>query len=182
MKRTLALLIAVGLISTAQAQTNTPQSFFASVTKYFTEFNPSLTNTFASTKKLEAWTSLDSVQGNSSSEAKLLDAIGLSYTVYDHISLENVLRTSGIAGVIASDQLGIGFSIVHVDTKLTFYGDMGYNLENNRTLAHFKDSLFGEIGVRARKALTDNTFAGVGLGVRVPDASQVYQVIVGFTF
>jgi len=176
---TLAIIL-FGSLS-ANAQTNTPQSFFTTVTKYFTEFNPNLTNTFGAHKG-EAWTSVDSIQGNGSDSAKLADAIGLQYSVYDHLSLENVLRTSGIAGVIVSDQLGLGINFVLVDAKITLYGDVGYTLENNRTFANFKDSLFGEVGVRAKKALTENTYAGVGLGVQLPNASQVYQFMVGFTF
>ncbi len=178
MKKLLSLsLIAFALA--AKAQTNTPQSFFGTVSSYFTTHNLELTNTFGAHKG-EAWTSLDSIQGNGSTSAKLADAIGLQYSVYDHLSLENVLRTSGIAGTIVGDQFGLGINFVIIDTKLTLYGDAGYNLENSSP--KFKDNLFGEIGVRAKKALTDNTFAGVGLGVRIPNASQVYQVMVGFTF
>jgi len=183
MKTKLILLSAILLCITASAQvTNTPLSFFGSVTEYFTSHNLNLTNAFGAHKG-EAWTSLDSIQGNASTSAKLADAIGLQYSVYDHLSIESVLRTSGVAGTIVSEQTGLGLNFVIIDTKLTLYADAGYDLEKSHlTGSKFKDDLFGEIGVRAKKALTENTFAGVGLGVRLPDASQVYQVIVGFTF
>lgn len=178
---TIALTLSAFNLAAQTATTNTPQSFFATVTKYFTEFNPNLTNTFGAHKG-EAWTSLDSIQGNGSSDAKLDDAIGLQYSVYDHLSLENVLRTSGIAGTIVSDQLGIGLNFTVIDAQITLYGDAGYNLEHNNTFANFKDSIFGEVGARAKKALSENTFAGVGLGVQFPKAIQVYQFMVGFTW
>ncbi len=183
MKKLLSLLLlSIGLVANAQSLTNTPQSFFGTVSSYFTSHNLGLTNTFG-LHNGEAWTSLDSIQGNASSSAKLADAIGFQYSVYDHLSLENVLRTSGVAGTIVSDQLGLGLNFVIIDTKITFYGDGGYDLEKSRLVgSKFKDDLFGEIGVRAKKAMTEFTYAGVGFGVRLPDASQVYQVMVGFTF
>ena len=176
-------VLALGLSAQAQVGTNlTPQSFFHTIGGYFTTHNLELTNTFGAHKG-EAWTSLDSIQGNASTSAKLADAVGFQYSVYDHLSLENVLRTSGVAGTIVSDQLGLGLNFVVIDTKITFYADAGYDFEKSRLAgSKFKDDLFGEVGVRVKKALTENTFGGVGLGIRLPDASQVYQVMVGFTF
>lgn len=177
-----SLLLIIGLSAFGQASTNTPKSFFETFGSYFTSHNLELTNTFGAHKG-EAWTSLDSIQGNVSTSAKLADAIGFQYSVYDHLSLENVLRTSGVAGTLTTEQLGIGLNFVIIDTKITFYLDGGYDLEKSRLAgSKFKDNLFGEAGVRGKKALTENTFAGVGLGIRIPDAAQVYQVLVGFTF
>ena len=182
MKKTLLTIGLVAITSVINAQsTNTPQSFYTTFTKYFTEFNPELTNTFG-LNKVEVWTSVDSIQGSVDTESKLADALGIQYKFYDHLSVENVLRTSGIAGTILSDQVGVGFNLVVVDAELTVYADGGYNLEHNRVSKKFKDSVFGELGLRAKKALSLNTYAGVGLGVRVPDSTQVYQLIVGFSF
>jgi hypothetical protein len=176
---TALLALAIG----AKAQPTNAPSFFDSLTGYFTSHNLELTNTFGAHKG-EAWTSFDSVQGNTSQQAKLLDAIGFQYSVYDHLSLENVVRMSGIAGTVATEQVGVGLNFVIIDTKITFYADGGYDIEKSRLTTHpkFKDDLFGELGVRGRKALTANTFAGIGMGIRVPDATQVYQVMAGFTF
>lgn len=171
------------LALSSSAQSNTPVSFIHTVGGYFTSHNLELTNTFGITHKADIWTSLDSIQGDKATNAKLADAVGISYTVYDHLSLENVLRTSGIAGTIVSDQFGVGLNFVVIDTKLTLYGDAGYNIENSRlTGTKFQDNLFGEIGIRVKKALTENTYAGIGLGVQLPNTAQVYQIVAGFTF
>lgn len=181
--KNLLILSASLLTLNVSAQSNTPVSFIHTVEGYFISHNPDLTNTFGATHKADIWTSLDSIQGDKASAAKLADAVGIAYTVYDHLSLENVLRTSGIAGTIVSDQFGVGLNFTVIDTRLTLYGDGGYNIENSHLAGtKFKDNLFGEVGIRVKKALTENTYAGIGLGVQLPNAAQVYQVVAGFTF
>lgn len=170
--------LALALVG-ANAQSNTIPSFFSSIGGYFTTHNTNLAGTFGLNKG-ELWTSVDSIQGNASTAAKLADAVGASYTVYDHLALEGVLRTSGIAGTVVDGQIGPSLNFVLIDVKLTLYADAGYDLEG--THKHTYDALYGELGIRLKKALTEHTYAGVGLGVRVPDASQVYQVMAGFTF
>lgn len=187
MKKLLSVIIGLSLIGgsviNAQQITNiTPVSFIHTVGSYFTSHNLELTNTFGSGHKFDLWTSIDSIQGNGNSAAHLADAIGISYVVYDHISLENVLRTSGIAGTIMTEQFGVGLNYTVIDTKLTLYADAGYDKGNSLTHSKFQDNLFGEVGLRVKKALTENTYAGIGLGLQFPSNVQVYQVVAGFTF
>jgi hypothetical protein len=46
----------------------------------------------------------------------------------------------------------------------------------------FKDSVFGEIGVRVQKALTTHTYAYVSLGAILPQNAQVFGIGTGVTF
>src|SRR5712664_3144083 len=150
MKKLLFLiLLLLGASLQAQQATNTPQSFYQSVFGYFTSHNLNLTNAFI--HKAEVWTSVDSIQGVKGVDTKLADAVGIQYSVYDHLSLENVLRTSGLAGVIVSDQFGLGINFVVIDTKITLYADAGYDKAKSLLVgSKFRDDIYGELGVRVK--------------------------------
>jgi len=177
MKKTIAiigtatLLIASALTSRAQS-TNSVGSFFGTVQSYFTSFNTNLDTTFAS-ERGSIWTGVDSIQGGS---VALANCLGASYKVYKGLSLESVTRNSGIAGTVVSEQSGLGLNFVIHDTKLTGYADFGY------ALGEAKDKLYGELGLRVQKALTEHTFAGVSVGAQLPANRQVFSAFAGFTF
>lgn len=174
MKRlTLITLLASAFV--AGAQTNNG-SFFGTVSQYFTTFNPSLTNTFAA--KTTLWTGVDSQQGSGSS---LMNEIGVSYNAYGPLSIESVTRDGGVAGTLISQQIGLGLNFKIIDTRLTVYADAGYKLDSPAN-SKFQDDLYGEIGIRVAKALTDHTFAWVGIGAQFPTKAQIFEGGVGFTF
>lgn len=160
--------------SKAEGQSNaTPAgSFFGTVQNYFTSFNTNLDATFA-TERGSLWTSFDSIQGG---RVPLANSLGLSYNVFKAISAESVTRNSGIAGTVLSEQVGLGLNFIVHDTKLTGYADGGY------AFSEPSQKLYGEIGLRVVKALTEHTFAGVGIGLQVPANRQVLSASVGFTF
>jgi len=91
------------------------------------------------------------------------------------LSLEVQGRDSGVAGSIVNAQAGLGLNYRYYDVKLTAYVDGGYNFMG-------VNKMFGEIGLRAQKALTKNTYAGIGLGVLIPGGGRVIQAFTGFTF
>ena len=203
MKRFSFVFLAVGLLAATGFAQNSPQStvpspqpaeapappansgsFFQSVTGYFTSFNTNLDGTFLQ-EHGSIWTGVDSIQGG---PVPLANSIGLSYDLYRptnsavRISVENVLRNSGVAGTVLSEGMGLGMSWVVHDTKLTAYLDGVYGVGGEAANAKFMDRLNAEIGLRVQKALTDHTFAGVGFAVQLPSNRQVLSATVGFTF
>lgn len=171
----------IGLSGQVQAQ-STNGNFFGSVTSYFSSFNTNLDSNFGS-ERVSVWTGVDSIQGGTT---PLANQLGIGYDVYSTygadglkktaIQFENVLRNSGVAGTVVSDQAGFGLSFIVHDVKLTAYADAGYDLQAPH------EKIYGEIGLRAFKALTEHTFAGVGIGAQVPANRQVLSVFAGFTF
>lgn len=176
------LICVIGAICglTASAQTNLPAlpvnniTFFQSLQAYFTTFNPELESTFAS-NNFCAWAGVSSVQG---AGVPLQNEIGFSATVKKSFSTEVVFHDAGVAGVIVNVQAGPAFNFVVHDTKLTLYGHGGYNISSEVD----GDRVYGEFGVRVQKALTKNTFAGLGMGVQVPRGTRVFTVFTGFVF
>lgn len=183
---TVALFATVGAVN---AQTTPPPTFFNSVSDYFSSFNTNLDSTFA-TERAEIAIGVDSTQGGS---VPLANSLRISYTVYQPsnsvtaLSIENVLDNSGVAGTLVSEQLGLGFSFLVHDVKLTGYADGLYDFNpatrtNSKGKAR-KDCAFGaEIGLRVQKAMTTHTFSGIGLGVILPRNEQKFQAYTGFTF
>lgn len=177
------------LIGTSAMAQTTPPTFFNSVSDYFSSFNTNLDSTFA-TERAEIAIGVDSTQGGS---VPLANSLRISYTVYQPsnavtaLSIENVLDNSGVAGTLVSEQLGLGFSFIVHDVKLTGYADGLYDFnpatKTNSKGKTRKDSAFGaEIGLRVQKAMTTHTFSGIGLGVILPRNEQKFQVFTGFTF
>lgn len=175
------LLVASALFlaasASAQVSTNGPAgSFFNTVGSYFTSFNPTLTNTFNA--KASIWTGMDSLSGN---KASLANEIGVAYNVYRPIDIESVTRDGGVTGTLVSQSIGVNANFKIIDTRLTIYADAGYTLDSLAG-TKFQDNLFGEVGLRVSKALTDHTYAWVGLGVQFPNQARVFSGGVGFTF
>lgn len=175
-----AAALVAGLTSTGSAQilpTNSPGSFFSTALSYFTAFNTNLDSTFANSKG-SIWTGADSMQG---ARTPLANSLGLSYRVYNVISLESVTRNAGVAGTVVSQQFGPSLNFVVHDAKLSLYAHAGYELDAPAG-GKFADKIYGEIGVRVCKALTEHTFAGVGVGAQLPKNTQVFQVFAGIVF
>lgn len=191
MKRKLMLVAILGVSAlSAVAQTNppvAPPNFFESIGGYFTSFNTNYLATFGE-HKISLATGVDSLQGNGT--VPLANSLRLSYNLIQPtinltnttglvLGLEEVTRNSGVAGTIVSQQAGFKAGFVVVDTEIDGYVDGGYNFYND---VNTKQKIFCEFGLRVQKALTLNTYAGVGLGEQVPINRQIGQVFAGFTF
>ena len=178
MRKLLIITAIIGLAALGlQAQTGVPTppadngSFLGTVQSYFTAFNTNLDNTFGASKG-SIWTGVDSIQGGTVS---LANSIGVSYNLYKMVSAEGVIRNGGVTGTILSYQGGLGFNFLVHDVRLTAYADGGYGTSG-------KDRTYGELGLRAQKALTEHTYAWVGVGAQLPANRQIFSAGVGFTF
>ncbi|MEN6533047.1 MAG: hypothetical protein ABFD89_05250 [Bryobacteraceae bacterium] len=175
----IALWIAT-LALTAPAQTNSTDtltaptdtsSFFKTAISYVSSFNTNLDCTF--TNRGSFWTGMDSIQGGSN---PLANSIGVSYRVWNSVEAEGVMRDAGTAGSIVSAQGGLAVAFRIHDTRLSMYCDGGYGFGEDR------DRVFCEPGFRVDKALTEHTYAGVGLGFQFPSERKILEVRAGFTF
>lgn len=175
MKKYIAVVLSVLALSfSAKAQTN-EGSFLSSFGSYFSSFNTNLTA--FSSNQLDVDVGMDYVSG-----VNISSSLGLEY-IFDHmnngleLSAESVTRNAGIAGIIVSQQAGIGLSKVIYDTKMTVYADGGYSWANKQT--------YVELGLRLKKQLTTHTFAGIGLSIPIENGTRslqpVFSVFTGFT-
>lgn len=173
-------ILALCLTATAQTATNTapPPTIIDTVKGYLSSFNPALSNTFSTAKNLDIWTAAEQNLGNNTSAD-----LGVEYTFTRFssnsiaLSGEGVIKAAGVAGSLVAGQAGLGLSYVHVDTKLTFYVDGGYDVLNHHP--------YCEPGLRVKKALTDNTYGGVGVGFPIEKEKtgrQNIYLFAGFTF
>lgn len=189
MKKLLTITaLALGLAVT-NAQTNipaTPVGFLNTALGYFTSHNPDLTNAFNGIG--EAWTGADY-----QNEVNISSSVGLEYNLIRkptyNLAIESVTRNAGIAGVIVSEQAGPKFKlIVGGDTEVGIFIEGGYGVSTEGDIKGLHDP-FAAIGLDIKKALTQNTFAGLrfeqdftfqksGLGKSNP----VISAIVGFKF
>lgn len=177
--------------ATATASAPASGSFFDSVAGYFTSFNTNLDAPTAAARG-SLWTGADSLQGNGT--IPLANSLGLSYNIYQpatspvRIGFESVTRNSGVAGTLVSEQIGPNLKLIVHDVTLTVYADPIYDFAatdtknaKGKVVAH-ADRIGAEIGLRLQKQLTEHTFAGTGIGARLPKNQQVFQVFAGFTF
>lgn len=185
-------ILAALTIPSAQAQTVTNQptgNFFNSVTGYFTSFNTNLEASTAAARG-SLWTGADSLQGG---DVPLANSLGLSYNLYQpaaspvRLGFESVTRNSGVAGTIVSQQIGPNLKLIVHDVTITAYADPLYDFaatdtKNAKGKTVKADRIGCEIGLRLQKQLTEHTFAGTGVGARLPKNTQVFQVFAGFTF
>lgn len=190
-KITLLILVLSATAFVTRAQTSItnppPPSFFSSVGSYFTSFDTNYLVTFGS-HRLTLAVGVDSLQGNGT--VPLANSLRLSYNILQPttsptnttgliLGLEEVTRSSGVAGTIVSQQIGLQAGYVIVDTEVQGYIDGGYNFFDD---VNTKEKIFCEFGIRIEKALSLNTFAGIGLGEQIPINRQVGEVFTGFTF
>lgn len=192
---TAACLLAIPIVSMADTVTNTvtnqvptsPGSFLGTVVNYFSSFQTNYDTCFKD-GRLGVWTGLDSIQNGA---VPLANSLGLSYDIYHSTpsgnspafffaQVENTLRTSGVQGTFLSDGAGLGAGFVIHDVKLTLYAEGVY------CFAEEDNKLCAEVGVRVFKALTEHTYAGVGLAAQFTggDGSkgirEILSAFVGF--
>jgi hypothetical protein len=150
----------------------TPQSFFTTVAGYFTTFNTNLA-TFTDTNNFHGtvWAGADYQSG-----------VGVEYPFYKGLTLVSVTRNADVAGTILSQQGDLAITITHYDTQLSLGAGLGYCFANAGDL---RPGLFGSVFAEAKKALTDNTFAGVRLeddfSGKTPSI-PVVSIFAGFRF
>lgn len=170
-----ALCLFVGAL-TAQAQiaTNT-QSFFATAEGYVSSFNTNLL-TFRTNDTVDVWTGMEYVSGVNTAAS-----LGISYNAIAlktaTLGLESITRNAGINGVILSQAAGLNIQKVYYDTKFEGYVNGGYDFSLRQPV--------GEVGARIFKALTDNTFAGIGIGERFGlkvSSFPTFSIFAGFKF
>lgn len=166
----LASMLAMPLL--AHAQTNTPQNFFQSVQGYFTSFDTNST-TFLTDK-------IDISLGTATIENAQLAADFLAeFQVKNPLSLEIDIRNTTVAGTVLSYAGGLGYNITHFDTRITGYIDGGYKTDT-------KSAYFAP-GIRVKKALTANTYAGIGIELPINlsgnrPITPTYVISAGFKF
>lgn len=174
-----ALLTAGAFAASAQTATNqppaSPGSFFNTAESYFTTFNTNLDVTFGSTNyRGSVIIGADYVQS-----VNISSSLSLSYDLpfaWKGVSAESTTRNAGIAGVILSQQCGVGYNIVVHDTKLTAFMEGGYDFNASKP--------YVAIGARISKALTEHTFAGIGLEGHFNGhvSTPILSIFTGFTF
>ncbi len=161
------------------------QSFFNSVAQYFSAFDTNST-TFA-TDTFDLWAGADTVNNQNLAASLGLEILPFrtsTNTFASALSLESVTRNATVAGTIVSEQAGFGYNLTHFDTRLTGYVDAGYRFDTRQG--------YVAPGLRVKKALTENTYAGVGLelpvyfthgaGQSTGAASPTLSIFTGFKF
>lgn len=183
MKKISSLFAIIALLAfmPAKAQTNGPSTFFQTAESYVTSFNISLTNTFGPAKRIEVWAGVEQNQGNNTAAdfGVEADLWTLSQSASSTMLLggESVTKNAGIAGTILAQQGGVNLKYIHWDTQFEGYIDGGYDFFNKRP--------YGEPGLRIKKALTDNTFAGVSISIPIErgwKGTPNLLFLTGFTF
>ena len=176
-----AILAFIGIGITCHAQTNqlapVPQdSFLSTFGSYFTSLNPTLAGTFATTgtnaERGEFWIGA-ALQNNKN----IGNMVGASYNVGKSFDIEAVTLNDGVLNTIDTQELGVGYSLVMVDTKLTASLLGGYRFANSQG--------YGAIAVAVKKALTTHTFAGLRVEVQTggkTDYVPIVAAMTGFTF
>lgn len=166
------IIAAVCLVVPAVAQTSTEQphqTFFNTVTGYFTSFNTNLDSVFA-THKGTLWAGQDWQGG-----AHASSSLGLEYLVYKGFSLDSETRFADLTGNVKSQQIGVGYNVDIHDVRLTGFIAGDYDFDFNDARA--------DIGLRAKKLLTDHTFSFVEFVVPIEKQSRPRLGFgVGFVF
>jgi hypothetical protein len=153
-----------------QAPPTSPQSFFTTIGQWFSSQNTNL-DTFSS-DRFSLWAGMDNL-GNQLTTA----SIGGDFYIYDKLSLEGNFRNATVAGTVVTAQVGFGYSWISHDIKLTAYLDGGNRFDTRQP--------FLAPGIRIKKALTPNTFAGLGLELPIylkhgSDLSPTFSIFTGF--
>lgn len=130
----------------------TPGNFLQTVIGYFSSTTD--LQTFQTNDAFDIWTGAEYVN-NLNTAATL----GISWNAWQTsvvgFGLETQTRNAGIAGTILSQGMGFNIQKVYKDIKLEAFVEGEKNFKLNVWDA--------EVGVRIFKALTDNTFAGIGI-------------------
>lgn len=173
MKKLLLLLAISASALVGNAQTNPQQTFFKSFVEYFTQFDTNST-TFK-TDRVDVYTGV--VQDSAVTADSLI--VDLNFSKGGGFYGEGEVRNATIAGVIVEANVGGGYSIVHYDAKFSLGVNGGYDFRQGDPVIIF----YADI----KKALTENTFAGLRLGYEsnfreaVPKAPTLW-ITGGFKF
>jgi hypothetical protein len=163
------------------APPTSPQTFFQTLGQWFSSQNTNL-DTFQS-DRFSLWAGMDNL-GNSLTTASIggdfylgaADTNGVRSGL-GALSLEGNFRNATVAGTVVTAQAGFGYSWVSHDIKLTAFLDGGNRFDTHQPY------LAG--GVRIKKALTPNTFAGIGIELPIylnhqSDLSPTFSIFTGF--
>jgi hypothetical protein len=155
-----------------------PQQFYTTAFDYFTSFDTNLL-TFQTNYHGCAWAGADYQSG-----VNVASSLGLEYGLYKSVSVESVTRNAAIAGTILSEEVALGLNYTVYDTQLTGGAGIGDNFAG---VGSTKSGLYGVIFAEAKKALSENTFAGTRIEAEIQGASKagmipVFTVFVGFKF
>lgn len=164
----------------AQTTTNSPQqNFFQTTMSYFSSFNTNLTTFRSDFVNVELGTA--SINNENMTEELALTVSPFKFGVdtntgYASFDLNYIGRNATIAGTLVQQEGGIGLSKSYYDVKGSVYVDGGYDFT--------KKQWYPAIGFRVRKALTPNTYAGVGLeeAFRSGNTAPTLSIFAGFKF
>ena len=184
MRKIILLLNLLALPLFAATTPPPPATLPDTILGYFSAFD---TNLLTFENRFDLWTGASSIQG---ANTALVNDLGLSYDVFHlsaptnspgaaHIAIdiENTIRNSGVAGSLISEQGGLGLNVIVYDVKLTLYANGGYFLDPGESRR-----AYAEIGLRAKKAIGQHFYLGVGLGTQIPQNRQVFSAFAGATF
>ena len=177
MKKTRILIAAALLCAftlTAQTPPTDNQSFFKSVSLYFTELNTNLDSTFGAMNGC-ASAGVASIQKGGVTLANDI-TLSIAPSKLKGFGFSASVRDSGVAGTIVSAQGGVEYHYITHDVDLTPY------LHGGKWLMDTYKKPFAEIGLRVSKALTTHTYSMIGLGVQLPTGGKVILGEAGFTF
>lgn len=165
--------------STLAASGTKEAGFASTVLSYFTSFNPDLTNSFQSSKGY-AYAGVDSLQGWNG--ITLANSIVIDYKIWGGLAVDAYTRNGGVSGTIISQSVGACFNLPIKDVNVAVFAHGGYDFNAVDTIEKKADKFYGEIGIRAMKALTTHTFAGVSLSTILPGSRQSVGAFAGFNF
>ena len=172
---TIGLVFGLALLTvSAHAQTNMlpPSSFIDTATGYFTSFNTNFATTFGTNTRGTLWTGAV-LQNN----VNIGQEVGASYNIGKGFSIEAATLNLGVFNTIESQELGIGYNLVIVDTKIT--AELGGGMR----FAPKQGFIAGS--VMLEKALTTHTFAGLRVEIQSGGKNDLVPelaVITGFSF
>jgi hypothetical protein len=148
--------VAAPVVAVASQPIPTPQSFLTTVEGYFTSFNTNLT-TFGTNAPYEAWAGVAYQAGLRLGANLALEAKPFSGA--PGFMIGSVSTLADTVGTIAQQEVDVGWSIVHYDVELTAGGAALYTFQDG----YDKNGkgMNGGVFVEAKKALTENTFAGI---------------------
>lgn len=157
----IATLLSLALfLNPVSAQVETPEppltvqtEFFGSVSSYFTSFNTNFAGIWE-THRGTLWLGQD-FQGGAHASTSL----GLEYIVYKNFSLDSETRFEDVTGNVSTQQFGIGYNVHVTDVRITGFVAASVDMR--------QEDVGCVIGLRAKKLLTENTFAFTELAVPV---------------
>ena len=170
----LAAILAMGSITQATAQTNTPtvSSFFTSAEQYLTSQN---TNFSFANVTCEFSTGYKQVTGVNA--ASFVDG---QYDFSNGLNLGASLQFSGVGSPVNAAQASLGYNLIRqYDTALNAELLVGYD--------DYKASAVVEPAVTLKKKATANTFFEIGISLPVYtkggfNSNPTFRIGTGFTF